>query len=172
MVGHGNRQDERQHPNVVHGPNSSPHRTRPAQQPNRASPTTGGCYAACKVQSSVGRKDGNQHRKRHQRVIVRANQVHGSHGTPSGCHAEQLPFSMIYSVTDGTFPFFLPSETGNVPSVPGLCPSPGSETGCSTTGSRVHISLVAIAFHFMRRRFGLLLYRHCSALPLRMRTEI
>src|ERR1700722_235642 len=127
MVGHGNRQDERQHPNVMHGPNSSPHRTRPAQQPNRASPTTGGCYAASKVQSSVGRKDGNQHRKRHQRVIVRANQVHGSHGTPSGCHAEQLPLSMIYSVTDGTFPCFFSSETGNVPSVPGLCPSPSSE---------------------------------------------
>src|SRR6202051_4725472 len=34
-------------------------------------------------------KHGDQHRKRHERVVVRANQVHGSHFTPSGCHAEQ-----------------------------------------------------------------------------------
>src|SRR6266481_2799569 len=70
MVGHGNRQDERQHPNVVHGPNASPHRTSPAQQPNRASPTARGRYTTCKIQSSIGRKDGDQHRKRHQRVVV------------------------------------------------------------------------------------------------------
>src|SRR4030088_3111630 len=94
MVGHGNRQDERQHPNVVHGPNASSHRPGPAQQPNRTSPTARGCYATCEIQSSVRRKRGNQHRKRHERVVVRANQAHGSHLTPSGCYAEQLPLSI------------------------------------------------------------------------------
>src|ERR1700724_3631576 len=83
MVGHGNRQDERQHPNVVHGPNANPHRTRPAQQPNRASPTARSRYATCEIQSSVRRKHGDQHRKRHERVVVRANQIHGSYLTPS-----------------------------------------------------------------------------------------
>ncbi len=71
MVGHGNRQDARQHPNVVHGPNASPHRT-------------GRRYAACKIQSSVRRKYGDQHRKRYERVIVRANQVRGIHFAPYG----------------------------------------------------------------------------------------
>src|ERR1700722_12412126 len=94
MVGHGNRQDERQHPDVVHGPNASSHRAGPAQQPNPASPTARGRYATCEIQSSVRRKHGNQHRKRHERVVVRANQVHGSHLTPSGCYAEQSPLSI------------------------------------------------------------------------------
>src|SRR6267378_2359429 len=87
MVGHGYRQDERQHPNVVHGPNANSHRTSPAQQPNRASPTARGSYATCKIQSSVRRKHGDQHRECHERVVVRANQVHGSHAPPSSCHA-------------------------------------------------------------------------------------
>src|ERR1700724_4166996 len=84
MVGHGNRKDERQPPNVGRGPNASPHRTGPAQQPNRASPTTRGRYTTCKIQSSVRRKDGDQHGERHEREVVGANQVHGSHVTPSG----------------------------------------------------------------------------------------
>src|SRR5258708_17996897 len=82
MVGHGNRQDERQHPNVVHGPNANSHRAGPAQQPNRASPAARGRYPTCEIQSSVRRKHGDQHRKRHERIVVRANQVHGSHLTP------------------------------------------------------------------------------------------
>src|ERR1700682_41889 len=90
----GNGQDERHHPNVVHGPNASSHRAGPAQQPNRASPTARGRYATCEIQSSVRRKHGNQHRKRRERVVVRANQVHGSHLTPSDCYAEQSPLSM------------------------------------------------------------------------------
>src|SRR5713101_2070342 len=53
MVGHGNRKDERQHPNVVHGPNASPHCTGPAQQPNCASPTTRGRYAALDLAGRV-----------------------------------------------------------------------------------------------------------------------
>src|SRR5580704_10067235 len=93
MVGHGNRQDERQHPNVVHGPNASPHRAGPAQQPNRASPTARGRYATCEIKSGVRRKHGNQHRKRHERIVVRANQVYGSHLTPPDCYAEQSPLS-------------------------------------------------------------------------------
>ncbi len=84
MVGHGNRQDARQHPNVMHGPNAGPHCTGPAQQPNRANPPARGRYAACQIQGSVRRKHGDQHRKRHERVIVRANQVRGSHFTPFG----------------------------------------------------------------------------------------
>src|SRR5258708_33219073 len=94
MVGHGNRKDERQHSNVVQGTNASSHRAGPAQQPNRASPTARGRYATCKIQSSVRRKNSNQHRKRHERVVVRANQVHGSHLTPSGCYAKQSPLSI------------------------------------------------------------------------------
>src|SRR6266404_3665147 len=78
MVGHRNRQDESQHPNVMHGPNAGPHSTGPAQQPNRASPGARGGYATCEIQSSIRRKYGDQHRKRHERVVVRANQVHGS----------------------------------------------------------------------------------------------
>src|SRR6202030_3051175 len=58
------------------------------------SPTARGRYATCEIQSSVRRKHGNQHRKRHERVVVRANQVHGSHLTPPGCYAEQLPLSI------------------------------------------------------------------------------
>ena len=53
MVGHRNRQDKRQHSNVVHGPNARPHRNGPAPQPSRASPTGRGRYAAGKVQSGV-----------------------------------------------------------------------------------------------------------------------
>ncbi len=79
MVGHGNRQDESQHPNVMHGPNAGPHRASPAQQPDRASPAARGGYATCEIQSGVRRKHRDQHRKRHERVVVRANQVHGSY---------------------------------------------------------------------------------------------
>src|SRR6202049_3666322 len=99
MVGHGNRQDERQHPNVVHGPNPSPHRTGPAQQPNRASPTARGPYATCESQSSVRRKHGDEHRKRHERVVVRTNQVHGSHLTPSALPRGTVDCASIKKLT-------------------------------------------------------------------------
>src|SRR2546425_9861771 len=65
----------------MHGPNANSHRAGPAQQPNRTSPTARGGYATSQIPSRVRRKHGDQHRKRHERVVVRANQVHGSHLT-------------------------------------------------------------------------------------------
>src|ERR1700738_4612039 len=125
MVGHGNRQEERQHPNVVHGPNASSHRSGPAQQPNRASPTRRGRYATCQIQSSVRRKHGDQHRKRHERVVVRAYQVHGSHVTPSAYHAEFAP----------RFNQKLPVSLALAPILPGSNERSRTSSGVSIWGS-------------------------------------
>src|SRR6266436_5162661 len=78
VIRDGDRQDERQHSEVVHRPDAGSHGTGPAQQPHRAGRAGRGRYASRQIQGSVRRNHGDQHRKRHERVVVRANQVHGS----------------------------------------------------------------------------------------------
>src|SRR5882762_6650501 len=78
VISDGDRQDVRQHSKVVHRPDAGPHRTGPTQQPHRAGRADRSRYASRQIQGSVRRNDGDQHRERHERVVVRANQVHGS----------------------------------------------------------------------------------------------
>src|SRR4029077_10467096 len=67
-------------------------------------PTARGRDATCEIQGSVRRKHGDQHRKRNERVVVRSNQVHGSHCTPSGCHAERSHRASIKKLPDSLAP--------------------------------------------------------------------
>ncbi len=71
-----------QHPDVVHGPNTEPHRHSPAVQPEEAGLAVRRGYPSGKIKSGIGSEDRDRYRQGYKQRIVGAdkNQLWSRHG--------------------------------------------------------------------------------------------